>query len=365
MSNAAKKTPVTALSIPERAVAALGYNAETRKELTTLAAGSAHITEITNDDGYKQVHAARMVLVNTRLNITRRGKEARDDATKFGKAVISEEQSLIALIEPEEDRLDKLQTDHDAKIEAEKQALVDAEIDRVAGLVARVEAIRRMIDLPANPHPQYVLDTIAEVEAVVVDESFEEYAQQAFDAKIATLSLLHDQQEAAVARIAREEQARKDQEELAELRRLKAERDAADRKREAEAQAGRDEIARVERNRLAAEAQNTGPGGIVVPPVGAPMSDLVHRGPPAQTPGSTDAQLASLQRQADVTPIIVEKLGGSQRTQFVSERPSFGQIVGALCFHFDTDEETVRKWIVDADDSFYELAEAQSRAEVA
>lgn len=351
------------LTVVERAVVALGYNEKTVKDLTTLAAGSVGITAITNDAGYQQCHAARMVLKNTRVEITNRGKSAREDAQKFSKAVIGEESRLIQIIEPEEKRLQGLQDAHDDKIEAEKQRKIQIEIDRVNGIQARIEKIRRMADLPINPEPQYVLDTIGDAETVVVDESFEEFEQQARDAKGAMLALLRDHHAGAIERVADEKRRADEAAELAQLRADKAARDQADRKRAAEEQAGRDEIARVERNRLAAEAQNTGPGGIVVPPAGDPSGPLgVSKG------GNTDAAFARLESAAEIpwppaptepvdnfvwtippdsekSPTTVENLGAGLITHIGDERPGFEEIVRAVAWTFETDEATVRTWI--------------------
>ena len=92
------------LTVQERAIAALGL-AKTKEQLTELAKSTADLVRITNDDSYKQIHAARMVLKNQRLEITQMGRDAREDAKSFSKAVIAEESLLIELIQPEEDRL--------------------------------------------------------------------------------------------------------------------------------------------------------------------------------------------------------------------------------------------------------------------
>ena len=133
------ETPTTALTIAERATRALGL-LTIEADLIALAERSKSIVAITNAAGYDQCHAARIALKNQRVEIARRGKMARDDATQFSKAVIAEEKRLIGFIEPEEDRLQALQDAHDAAIEAEKQAKIAAEL-------ARVQKIRQSIDL--------------------------------------------------------------------------------------------------------------------------------------------------------------------------------------------------------------------------
>jgi hypothetical protein len=129
-------TQVTALTVVERAALAVRSTPELKQELATLAEGSKHITAITNSDGRAQVHAALMALKNRRIDIEKIGKDARDDATKFSKAVIAEEDSLIALIQPEEDRLQAIRDEWDDRIEAERLAKVKAEQERVAAIRA-------------------------------------------------------------------------------------------------------------------------------------------------------------------------------------------------------------------------------------
>lgn len=326
----AAKPETKALTVIERAVAALGYNVETVKDLKKLAGESESIKAITNTAGYDQCHAARMVLKNRRIEITNAGKTARDDAQKFSKAVIAEEQRLIAIIEPEEKRLQKLQDDHDDAIEAEKQRLIQLELDRVNALTQRLERIRTVDNALANASSEQIAKVIGMLEQLVVDASFEEYEQQASDAKGGSLLRLRDLHAAAVAREVAAEVARKNAAELEQLRKEKAERDERDRKAAAEEQARRDEIARVERIRLATEAA----ASVQAPQTVAPQH--------AHTAGATYTY--------DAPAILarVEESKSEPRPEPLirrPERPSFDQIVDALCQRFEVEEDTVRSWI--------------------
>src|SRR3954468_24680793 len=127
----------TALTVQQRASIALGAS-EHEKKLRELAKQSTEITVITNPAGYQQLHAARMVLKNERVALEKLGKSARDDATKFSKAVIEEEKRLIAIIEPEEKRLQGIQDEHDSRIERERMAKIEAEQKRVAEIQSRI-----------------------------------------------------------------------------------------------------------------------------------------------------------------------------------------------------------------------------------
>jgi hypothetical protein len=369
-----KKPENKALSVPERAVLALGYNAAATTALTELAAKNAHIDTITNDDGRKQADRARLDLRAARLKIKNAGLSAREDATAYSKAVIAEETRLIALVEPEEDRLAALVDAFDAKVAAEKQAKIDAEQKRVEDLTARIATIRGLTNIPFDASPVYITDTIGDLEAIAVDETFEEYEQQASDAKTAALVKLREAHASAVAREAAAEQARKDQAELARLREEAAARKKAD-----------DEAAERERHRQADEADaklradNQGHGHVRPRPDGArarcggpgicnecsrekaalaefrkpaepaptnltatEVSERLQQSPPpCFRPIDTDADLARLTSSADVTSTVAAALAPPPPRP----PPSLAEIVALLMFQYDADEATVLNWL--------------------
>jgi hypothetical protein len=145
-----KKKELVPVSV--RAAKALAMQ-DRETELVELAASTADITAITNPDGYKQVRSARLVLKNLRVDIQNAGKQAREDATAFQKAVIAEEKRLIKLIEPEETRLEALEVAEDERIAAVKQAEIDAEAARQANAAAEIarqqEELRKAQEPPA------------------------------------------------------------------------------------------------------------------------------------------------------------------------------------------------------------------------
>lgn len=245
----------TALTVIQRAVAAIGITAEREKELYDLAARTNGINAITNKDGYQQVHSGRMALKNERLSIQNLAKEARDDATKFSKAVIAEEKRIIAIISPEEDRLQKLQDDYDAAIETEKQAKIAAEQKRVADLQVRVAELRGNRMLSPTSGSELIAEHISDVSGITVDDSFQEFHEQAAAAKAEGLQWLNDLHVAALTHEAEQARIKAEREELAKLRAEQAERDrlaeierkALADKQAAEAAAERARIAEEER----------------------------------------------------------------------------------------------------------------------
>lgn len=250
----------TELTLPQRAAVALG-SAEHEAKLKDLAAKHADIVEIKNAAGREQAHGAMMTLANARIAITKAGKEARDDATKFSKAVIEEEKRLIGIIEPEESRLRGMRDDWDAAREREKQAKAEAERQRIAALQERITEIRGAVAAASfGCSPALVLEHIGDIERMVIDASFEEFQGQAQLAKDETLDKLREIHAAAVAREEEAARLKAEREELARLRAAEEERQAVaaaeraeeERKARAEYEA---EQARLSAERAAQEAE--------------------------------------------------------------------------------------------------------------
>lgn len=231
----------SALTIPQQAEQALSF-ASTRERLLVLAAESARITEITSPDGYKECHARRMVLKNTRVEIQKTAKDARDDAVKFQKAIIGKEKELVDLIEPEERRLQELQEAVDK--EAQRKKDEEARLER-----ERIEAVnRRFQDMRAIPAGalnldaagiQALIDTTEEIDPGTFPQDMQAAAQ--YEKRLVVTAL----RAAMDVRLQAEEEAKKVKAERAELERLRVEADAV--------RAEADRLATAERERVAAE----------------------------------------------------------------------------------------------------------------
>lgn len=261
MSTQLQTIPPQPLTVVERATLVFAA-VKSEAELQELAKASATIVTITNQAGYEQCHAARMVLKNTRLEIARTGEEGREDAVKVSKAVIARQKALIALTQPEEDRLATIQEAWDDKIKAEEEAKVQAEVNRVAEIQRRIDGIRNWpVNAAAQPS-MLVGQMLAQAQAFRVEaEVFQEHCETAAAALVTSVAALTGILEAAKKREAEQEQLRRDQEELAQRRRDDAEREriaAAERsKQEAADRAAREaEAARVRKEREENERVN-------------------------------------------------------------------------------------------------------------
>lgn len=244
-------TELVALTVEQKVLAEFD---EREEELRELAASSATITAITNPDGYQQCHSARMVLKNRRIEIDKRGKKVRDEAVKFSKGVISQADKFIALIEPEETRLETLQKEWDDAREAEKEARIQAEMKRVADLQDRVAELRGCPNLTPSSGSALIADHISDLESLLVDESLQEFQQAGADAKAAGLVRLRALHDAATAHEAEQARIQADREELTRLR-------AAQKKIDDDAKAARDaetarQNAELKKAREAQEAEN-------------------------------------------------------------------------------------------------------------
>jgi hypothetical protein len=235
----------TALTAQARASIALGA-AEHEKRLVALAKASTDLVEIRDTASYQQIHGARMSLKRARLELENIGEGAREDAKNFAKAVIAEQKRLIAIVEPEEIRLQAIQKAHDDKVEAERQAKIQAEQNRIAEIQSLIAEIKDVA--LANVHNTATPISIAmkELEQFQIDERFGEFKPEGEQAKVSTMNRLNELFNLATAR---EEAARAEAESLAtEQDRIKAESEELAR-RQAE-QVARE---RAEQERLALE----------------------------------------------------------------------------------------------------------------
>lgn len=247
-----KKTS-TELTVPQRAAVALG-SAEHEIKLKELAAKHADITEIKNPAGREQAHAAMMTLANARVAITKAGKTARDDANAFSKAVIAEQDRLVAIIEPEETRLRTMRDEWDAEREREKQAKAEAEARRIAIIREHIDDIRaipgKLVGLPSVR----IQTEIEDLASLKIDlDRFAEFTGEATTVRDAMLDYLRGMHTAAVEREEEAARLKAEREELERLRKEAAEREAAAAAARAEEERKAREEREAEEKRLAAE----------------------------------------------------------------------------------------------------------------
>lgn len=226
-------TPNTAL-VPVEQRAALALNTtETEKHLRELASKHKSITEIKNKDGREQAHGAAMELLKARTSIEKVSKTARDDATKFSKAVIAEEKRLIGIIEAEEKRLFEIRDAWDAEQERIRQEKVLAEQRRVERINAALASIAAIPSNLVNAHSGAIAQAMAELtHTFITEEAYEEFLPKAEHFKAEALERLQQLLDAAIDREAEAVRIAAEQRRIAEENaRLAAERAELERQR--------------------------------------------------------------------------------------------------------------------------------------
>jgi len=204
----------------ERAALAL-QSSKTEQHLLTLAAKHASITEVKDKAGREQAHGAAMELTRARTTVEKAAKEARDDATKFSKAVIAEAARLVAIVEPEETRLKAVRDAWDAEQIRIKREAEEAERARVLALGARIQEIRSYVALANTCRGSNSLRSVVIKGLVAIDMTgFAEFEDEAKNVMAETLRQVHAVLE---SRLAAEAEAECLKAERAELARQQAE----------------------------------------------------------------------------------------------------------------------------------------------
>lgn len=239
--------PATAITLPPETRAVIALNSsKTELDLRALATKHVSIVEIKDRAGREQAHGAAMELMRARTDIEKASKAARDDATKFSKAVIAEEKRLVAIVGQEEKRLKDLRDQWDAAEAAEK-----AERERIAAekkLVVdnAMTWIRNHAIQAVGKSAADIKELMSSLETMEVTlETFADRAGEAEQCRLMTLEVLAGlhaavaKQEAAAAQVEAErirlEQARQEQAAAAKAAEEEVARAAAEAKATAKA----------------------------------------------------------------------------------------------------------------------------------
>jgi hypothetical protein len=249
----------TELTVQQRAAVAL-ESSKAAAELQALAESSKGITAITNRAGRDECHSAAMAATKARTGIVQAGKAARDDATRFSKAVIAEEARLVAIIQPEESRLKELRDSWDEKEKAEKAAKAEAERLRVLEITQRIALMKLAASNAAHfsVSSEGAAGILSAVEEIEIDSSFAEFFGEAKETHAAAVAEIRTTVE---AKRASEEAAAKAEADRAEAARVAAEEARiAEQKRKEEASAAKakadaEAAERAERERVEAAAR--------------------------------------------------------------------------------------------------------------
>ena len=198
-------------------------------ELNKLAETAAGITMLDplNKENVKIVKDMRLVLRDARTQISKMGKELREDAVKFQKAVIAKEKELLAIISPEEDRLTGLEEEA-ARIQEreDRREFLPRRKERLAALGDGIEiSDDELLDMEGTQFEGYINKRLADKNEK--DRQKIDAEQARIDTEKAELKRKQDLAEA-------EERGRKIAQERAEQETKEAEERAAAQRAEAE-----------------------------------------------------------------------------------------------------------------------------------
>jgi hypothetical protein len=211
-----------ALASPEvRAEQALRFN-QTRAHLDLLAGKFVTLKSVDTDDNFAAAKAAHGELRGARVKLEKTGKEARADATAYGKAVISVERKLIDIIAPEETRLAGLITAEQRRRDDIERAAREAAEARVRAMNAAFDRIRSLPDLAQRATTDEAITALqAEAEKLLGDHAHlpaEFHSAAVYECRIA-INGCKAAQDALIKR-------RQDEKELEELRAWRAQQEA-------------------------------------------------------------------------------------------------------------------------------------------
>lgn len=229
----------------------------TEDDLRRFAGHFSHITQVTNRKEFDAAQAAVTALVRARSKIESRRKELKAESLEFGRLVDSTAKTLIAVVTPEEQRIEAILEAVKRQKEEERKAKEAAEKARVDAILSRVDEIVKIPAAHQRSVSSVVMAAQSALELLLIDESFAEFQGRAREAKANALAelaelyagALHDERIEAQARAERERVAANQKAEAERLAKERAELEAIRRQNEA-AQA---EAARIERERAEAE----------------------------------------------------------------------------------------------------------------
>lgn len=284
--------------------------------------------------GMDDAKAARLTLREPRYEIERVRKAAKAPILAIGKKLDADAARITAEIEKLEGPIDAQIKAEEARKEAETRAKIEAEQKRVADIQERIEELRGCQMLTPASGSRLISEHISDLEKLPVDDSFDEFRQQADDAKTAGLARLNALLDAAVAHENEQARIKAEREELDRLRAEQAKRDAeeraklaADAEAQRKAQAARDAEAAAElgkqREAMAAEQAR----------IDADRAEVER-----QQKAIRDAEAARI--AADAAAKVAATKANSK-----TKRPTDAEIIKVIANHFGVAEKTAASWV--------------------
>lgn len=178
--------------------------------------------DLKDDENYRLSQDVINDAREMRGKIKTKGKSLKDDALAWQKKVVAEEKRLDGEITSFLEPLAARKKVHDDEVKAEKERKKKIEQARKDLHLAKINGIRLLISKAQNKPSAKIEEVIAELEAMTIDDSYEEYQKEAEgvydDTELALNSLLiaaQNVEEADRKRKAEDERLKKEREALA------------------------------------------------------------------------------------------------------------------------------------------------------
>lgn len=322
-----------------------------------------------------QLHGAGMELRTARTTIEKTAKAARDDATKFSKAVIAAEKELIAITEPLEEALLAQRDAWDEAERVRKEAEAAAERARLLAISEKIAGLRNYLTLASqcrsSERIQALFDKLAVEE--VTAEVYAEFEDEAAQAKAETLARIKPVLEAKLAEEAEraEEQRRLEAQRLAAAEAQRAAEEAQRQADEAAAKLAAQAAELQRQQRELAEQQAEFQRQQIEAAAAAQAKAVVAEGPPAELAAWPDADGVIEVAQATAEPVlhivgpeaVPEPIPGIDDVADVRsvasltaataapsiDRPTDDQLIEVLAQHYRVHESKVIAWLLDMD----------------
>ncbi len=366
----APTTDITTLPPADRAALVLN-STKTEADLKQLATSLKAITLVNSPAGREQAHALAMTARTARTTIEKAGKAARDDATKFSKAVIDEQDRLIAIVEPEEKRVKGLRDAWDAAEAARKEAEAQKERERIERHHAVINQIMSYPGLARECRTSAMALQILEKLTAIDINGLEEFKGSAQAAKIAADELINDiieakqAAEAEAARIKAEQEAEATR--LAEVARVQAEQQAELLAMQARMKAQQEELDRQAAELAARKAEAERPAQVLADDPREALGQIMAAGPVLSEKPIADENARNFIDAVWPEPVIVTVPATVDEMHDTGNSIMYGQTIptavdlaNTIAYAQGVPQETAIRWLAHRADTFKTLAESQA-----
>ena len=302
------------------------------------------IFEVDKPEGMTAAKEARKEVREPRYFIENLRKDGKRPILALGKQLDGRAAEMTERLMAIEMPIHESIKEEETRVERERQAKIDAEAVRVESIQEKIHDIRASIERVhafGIPDVKQVSKEIEGLERLPIDQSFGEFADQAEDAKVATLAKLREVHTAAVEREAEQTRLNAERAELEELRDANEKREAqvqARRKRaEAKAREKRDAAEKKQREELEAQRKKQAAAQKKIDEESARLA--------TERADLEREQRKEADRKAAEEKAEQDRKDAAQAAAKNAKYPGTDEIIRVLATHFSVPTNTVRGWL--------------------